>query len=39
LGYALDDASLASRVTTFENDNDLKLLVLNPVLQLDQFAL
>ncbi len=36
---ALDDAALAGRVTAFENDDDLELLLHDPVLQLDQLAL
>jgi hypothetical protein len=36
---ALDDAALARRIAAFEQDDDLLLAVLHPVLQLDQFAL
>src|SRR6516164_623401 len=36
---ALDDAALASCVASFENDNNLQLLVDDPVLQLDQLPL
>ena len=36
---ALDDAALAGGVAAFEDHDDLELLVLHPVLQLDQLAL
>ena len=39
LGDALDDAALAGGVAALEDHHDLELLVLHPVLQLDQFAL
>jgi len=39
LGDALDDATLASGVAAFEDDDHLELVVLNPVLQLYQVAL
>src|SRR5882762_5964960 len=39
LGDALDDAALAGGVAAFEDDDHLELVVLNPVLQLDEFAL
>src|SRR5258708_28303689 len=39
LGDALDDATLAGGVAAFEDDDHLELVVLNPVLQLDEFAL
>ena len=39
LGDALDYASLAGGVAAFEDHHDLQLLVLDPLLQLDQFDL
>ena len=36
---ALDDAALAGGIAAFEDDDDLELLVLHPVLQLHQLAL
>ena len=39
LGNALDNAALASGVASFEDNDDLKLVVLDPVLQLDQLTL
>jgi hypothetical protein len=39
LGDPLDDAALAGGVAALEDDDHLELVVLDPVLQLDQFAL
>jgi hypothetical protein len=39
LGDALDDATLAGRVAALEQDDQLELLVHDPVLQFDQLAL
>src|SRR5262249_37181257 len=39
LGDALDDAALAGGIAALEDHDDLELVVLHPVLQLDQLAL
>src|SRR5215467_7771949 len=39
LGNPLNDAALASRIPTFKQNNNLALVVRNPVLQLHKFAL
>ena len=39
LGDALDDAALAGGIAALEEDDHLELVVLDPVLQLDQLAL
>ena len=36
---ALDDAALAGAVTPFKHDHNLLPMMLQPILQLDQFAL